>query len=257
MILGSGAYFQTPMLQKLDLFFYDLFLKKTSTHKVSSKITIVDIDEESLSAVGQWPWPRYILARLVKQLAGNRPAAMGIDILLPEPDRTSLKNMHQQFKKDFGLDLGFTGVPAALEDNDRYLAHIYKLSEIVGARYFYFDYKNKYPSHLYAPFTIIDESGQLKLKQAKGVLTNTPQVENALKFTGFLNNQSDMDGLLRTTPLLFVFDNQIFTNLSLSTFLKAQKIISARVLKDTLGLYIKAGTYKIPITEDGYIHIRF
>ena len=247
----------TRYLKKADIFFYDTFLKQTATPDVSKKITIIDIDETSLSAVGQWPWPRYLLARLVKELSENRPAAMALDIILPEPDRSSLKNMHLQFKKDFGLDLGFTGVPPELQDNDLYLAYVFGQSGIVGARYFYFDYKNKSRVQLYTPFTVTDESGQLELDQAKGVLTNTPQVETALKFTGFLNNQSDMDGLLRSTPLLLTFENRIFNNLSFSTFLKAHNIKEAQVRKNFYGLYIQAGKYKIPITPDGYMHIRF
>ncbi len=257
LVFGSGSYSHNPILTKADNFFYDIFLKITATGDVSNQITVIDIDEISLSAVGQWPWPRYLLAGLVKELSVNRPAAMGLDILLPEPDRTSLKNIRRQFQKDFGLDLGFTGVPPALQDNDLYLAHIFKLTEIVGARYFYFDYINKKPVGLYTPFAVKDESGSLKLNQAQGVLTNTSPVESALKYTGFLNNQSDIDGLLRTTPLLASFNDQIFTNLSLSTFLKAHQIREVQVRKGLFGMYIQADSYKIPITPDGYIHIRF
>ncbi len=258
LILGSGSYFQNPLFRAADNFFYDTLIKISATGDVSKQITIVDIDETSLSAVGQWPWPRYLLAKLVKEISGNRPAAMGIDILLSETDRTSLKNIHRQFEKDFGLDLGFTGVPAALQDNDAYLAHIFKNSEMVGARYFYFDYINKNPPlHLVTPFTITDETGRLKLKEAIGVLTNTPQVERALHVTGFLNNQSDMDGLMRSTPVLISYNDRIFTNLALSALFKAHDIHQARVQRNFSGLYIQAGKYRIPITEDGYVPIRF
>lgn len=256
-ILGSGSYSTNPIFKKVDIFFYDLFLKKTGGKDVSKQITIIDIDETSLSAVGQWPWPRYLLAKLVKELFDNHPAAMGFDIILSEPDRSSLKNMRLQFKKDFGLDLGFTGVPPQLQDNDLYLAYVLGITETVGARYFYFDHKNKSPVHLYTPFKITDESGQLQLNRAQGVLPNTLQLEAALKFSGFLNSQSDMDGLLRSTPLLLSFDNQIFTSLTFSTFLIANKIREAQVRKDFFGLYIQADAYKIPITPDGYIPIRF
>jgi hypothetical protein len=33
----------------------------------------VDIDEASLAAVGQWPWPRYRLARLVQLIHESNP----------------------------------------------------------------------------------------------------------------------------------------------------------------------------------------
>ena len=257
LVLCFGSYTQRVIFKKADNFFYDLLMQATATGNPSSQITIIDIDETSLSAVGQWPWPRYLLAKLVKELSGNQPAAMGFDILFPEPDRSSLKNIQQQFRKDFALNLGFTGVPPAMQDNDLYLAHILRQADVVGAKYFYFDHFNKKPLPLRVPFDVIDKSGRLNANQAEGVLTNTPQIEKALKYTGFLNSQSDMDGLLRSTPLLIEFKDQMFTNLSLSTFLRAHNIKEMEVLENFFGLYIKADKYKIPITRDGYIHIGF
>ena len=53
---------------------------------------VVDIDEASLKAVGQWPWPRTVLADLVDKLVAGGAAAIGFDIVFPEPDRMSPAN---------------------------------------------------------------------------------------------------------------------------------------------------------------------
>ena len=55
-------------------------------------VRIIDIDEESLKKVGQWPWPRTILADLVGKLADDGAAAIGFDMVFPEPDRMSPAN---------------------------------------------------------------------------------------------------------------------------------------------------------------------
>jgi len=55
-------------------------------------LRIVDIDEESLKRVGQWPWPRTVLAELVQKLSANGAAAIGFDMVFPEPDRMSPAN---------------------------------------------------------------------------------------------------------------------------------------------------------------------
>ena len=55
-------------------------------------VRIVDIDEESLKRVGQWPWPRTVLAELVDKLGENGAAAIGFDMVFPEPDRMSPAN---------------------------------------------------------------------------------------------------------------------------------------------------------------------
>nr|WP_321404647.1 CHASE2 domain-containing protein [uncultured Desulfobacter sp.] len=257
LLLCFGAQTQSAIFKKVDNFFYDVLLETSATGSVSNRITIIDIDETSLSAVGQWPWPRYLVAKLIKELSGNHPAAMGLDILFPEPDRNSLKNIQQQFQKDFALNIGFTGVPPAMQDNDLYLAHILRQADAVGARYFYFDHFNKKVPPLRIPFDVVDQSGQLNADQAEGVLTNTLQIETSLNYTGFLNNKSDMDGLLRSTPLLISFKDKMFTNLALSTFLKAHNIKNVNVSENFFGPHINADSYKIPITRNGYINIRF
>src|SRR5437763_4841079 len=52
-------------------------------------VLIVAIDEESLAAKGQWPWPRTLVAELVRRIAAGKPRVLGIDILFAEPDRFS------------------------------------------------------------------------------------------------------------------------------------------------------------------------
>ncbi len=57
--------------------------------RVSGPVVIVDVDGTSLARHGQWPWPRTLLARLVDRLIAAHPAAIGIDIIMPEADRLS------------------------------------------------------------------------------------------------------------------------------------------------------------------------
>ena len=52
-------------------------------------VTVVAIDDESLNRVGQWPWPRTQLARLVRALDAAGASAVAFDAVFAEPDRTS------------------------------------------------------------------------------------------------------------------------------------------------------------------------
>src|SRR6187455_3326598 len=52
-------------------------------------VRIVDIDEDSLGRVGQWPWPRTIMADLLTRLTGQGAAVVAFDVLFSEPDQTS------------------------------------------------------------------------------------------------------------------------------------------------------------------------
>nr|HMN86178.1 CHASE2 domain-containing protein [Bauldia sp.] len=53
-------------------------------------VRVVDIDEESLARIGQWPWPRTTIAELVHKLVGQQAATIGFDILFSEPDIAAL-----------------------------------------------------------------------------------------------------------------------------------------------------------------------
>jgi adenylate cyclase len=68
---------------------FDAYQYRLPRARVSAPAVIVEIDEASLARHGQWPWPRTLLAKLVARVAAAEPAAIGIDILMPEPDRLS------------------------------------------------------------------------------------------------------------------------------------------------------------------------
>lgn len=55
----------------------------------SYPVRIVDVDEASLAKIGQWPWPRTKLARIVESLHRDGAKVVGLDLILAEPDRLS------------------------------------------------------------------------------------------------------------------------------------------------------------------------
>ena len=52
----------------------------------ADSVAVIAIDDDSVARVGQWPWPRDVIGRLV-EAAG--PATIGLGVLLIESDRTS------------------------------------------------------------------------------------------------------------------------------------------------------------------------
>src|ERR1700733_2744314 len=89
--LGAGAIFATP---RLGLF--DLYQRTMPRYRDSDPVKIVAIDNASLAAVGQWPWPRQIDAQLIQKILAQHPAAVGIDLLWSEPDRQSPEQFLKQ-----------------------------------------------------------------------------------------------------------------------------------------------------------------
>ena len=60
---------------------------------------IVDIDEKSLREIGQWPWPRTVLADLFEKSKSSGMLVLGLDVLFAEKDRTSPDLISKDIKK--------------------------------------------------------------------------------------------------------------------------------------------------------------
>ena len=69
------------------LWLFDFYQRLDPAHHDPAGITIIDVDGESVRQVGRWPWPRDRLAQIIGRARAAR--AIGVDILLLEPDRTS------------------------------------------------------------------------------------------------------------------------------------------------------------------------
>lgn len=83
-------YWDPPPLQELRLRTFDTYQKLVPRPLMeSSPAIILDIDEPSLSAFGQWPWPRTLIADIVTRLSKLGAAAVAFDIIFAEPDRVS------------------------------------------------------------------------------------------------------------------------------------------------------------------------
>jgi serine phosphatase RsbU (regulator of sigma subunit) len=78
-----------PQVQAVREALFDSYQRLAPRERRSHPATIVEIDEDTLAAYGQWPWPRTLVAELVSRIAEHQPAAIGLDMLFPEPDRFS------------------------------------------------------------------------------------------------------------------------------------------------------------------------
>ncbi len=111
-----------PMLPGRDLVRYAWFdacqLLAPRT-RLSGPVVIVDVDDRSLARHGQWPWPRTLLAQLVDRLVAAKPAAIGIDAIMPEPDRLSPALLPALLPS---IDADLAARLAALPSNDTMLA---------------------------------------------------------------------------------------------------------------------------------------
>jgi adenylate cyclase len=72
------------LLYSLEARSLDLRFRWRNTLELPTDVVIVGIDEQSLRDLGRWPWDRIQQARLIDQIAKDRPVAIGLDIILSE-----------------------------------------------------------------------------------------------------------------------------------------------------------------------------
>lgn len=84
-----GLFSSTFPVVRLDQRLGDFYFRMRAAQPTSTDVALVLIDDEALARYGRWPWPRRDLARLVRTIAAFQPKAIGIDILLPEPEDKS------------------------------------------------------------------------------------------------------------------------------------------------------------------------
>ncbi|WP_348714917.1 CHASE2 domain-containing protein, partial [Acidovorax soli] len=68
---------------------FDTYQRWLPRARDASLVQVVDIDDQSLRLLGQWPWPRTRLASLVYALHAAGARAIVFDMVFSESDRTS------------------------------------------------------------------------------------------------------------------------------------------------------------------------
>ena len=83
-----------PFIEELRLRSFDSYVRAWPHEGITSRpITIMDIDERSLEALGQWPWPRTVVGDLLKSLRSYDIGVLAMDVVFSEEDRTSPNNL--------------------------------------------------------------------------------------------------------------------------------------------------------------------
>jgi serine phosphatase RsbU (regulator of sigma subunit) len=134
LLLVAARVFDPELLQSITWRSFDVQQQIAPRRYTPSGVSTVVVDEDSLARYGQWPWPRTLVARLVRQIAASKPRVLALDILFPEPDRLSpgrLAEAVPDLPASLARDL------AALPTNEVALAEAFRLVPTVlavGAR---------------------------------------------------------------------------------------------------------------------------
>jgi len=219
-IVSHYAFYKNDIAKIIDYKIYDLLTNIVNISKnktENSNVVVVDIDEKSLSALGQWPWPRIVLAKLMYKINSAHPSAIGMDIMFPEKDRTSPNEINLFYKNNFNISSSITGVPKNFLDNDLIFSSSLKNTNTVMGIYLSNDSVLDKKCHKINSLNIDTKS--FDLDSFKYLLCNTPSLTSSIKYNGFVNTYLDEDSILRRMPLFRKYNDKIVPTLSLAILL--------------------------------------
>ncbi|QJB57638.1 adenylate/guanylate cyclase domain-containing protein [Pseudodesulfovibrio sp. zrk46] len=262
---------QPQFLRFLDNKLYDQYLSKYHSSNATDIPIIVDIDEKSLAEMGQWPWPRYRVAMLLKMLQAYGAASVATDIIFVEPDKTSPSILQKQWKKELKLDTKIEGLPESLRDNDKLLAHYLKTGPFVLGIDFLTQALSIEEGIAHqtrdcfikpAKVAVLSVPGSPSphdvLFKAEEAICPLPVLSMAAQRTGFITIAADEDSIYRKVPLLFSWNDKYYPSLALAALMQATGIKSVVVKMSTSGIEsVRFGKIVIPTDHRGRMLINY
>ncbi|MDR2694846.1 MAG: adenylate/guanylate cyclase domain-containing protein [Deltaproteobacteria bacterium] len=259
------SIWQPFLVRQVENRIYDTLLRAVSPGQPSPLPVIVDIDERSLDRLGQFPWPRYHIARLIDAINRDKPAAVALDLLFTAPDRTSLGRLEADLATTFGVSASLAGVPEHLRDNDPLLAGALSRAPSVLAGFMVFDEspgKNDATKVRRFSPVVAREKGAPELDAvlpaARAMQSPVPVLAGAGR-TGFINISMGRDGIWRHTPLFVRLDGRIYANFGLEASLLALNVRSPVLKIGPNGVReLVLGEHgSIPLQEGGLLPLFF
>lgn len=187
--------------------FFDFAQRVLPVSQPVAPITIVEIDDVSIEAFGQWPWPRDRVADVITMLSRHEPAVIGVDIIFSEADRLSPENILAGYEVSPFVREQLSALPT----NDQALANSLSLAPAVLA--------SAPASHRDAAgFSALSRTpinlklgwqATPRLRRYPGLLTSLPSLEAVSAGSGVASVELDGDGVVRRLPALVLVEDTL------------------------------------------------
>ena len=222
----------------------DIFFEIRGEIPISSNVTIIDIDEKSIQALGQWPFGRIHMAQVLANLANAEAGIIGLDIVFSEYDRSSPSFMAKELN-----------IKGEYQNYDNILASVISNTPtIIGYFFNNENTKNIVPKVK----TVFNKHKSNDIVKFKNVVTNIEVITNSAYSSGFFNAFSGVSGQITTMPLIVEYQNHIYPSLSLEMISLASNTSKIELLYNESSLYgLKLRNMTIPVDEKGFMKINF
>jgi len=199
LVAAALCLYRPSSIDRVQWRVYDTMVRAAATHPPGGRVILVDVDERSLTAVGQWPWRRDLIGRLIGNLRDLGASTVALDMVFAESDR----------------DGEGTVSP------DAALAETLRAGRVVLGYALTFDAGGPSRECVHHPLGVAviqdeDEDTDDPFFRAAAAVCNIPNLAQAATASGFLNAGPDPDGILRRVPLVMELGGRIYPSLALA-----------------------------------------
>ena len=255
LILISLKVINPSLIKSISYLSFDLYQKVFVEKKSDSDVVIIDIDETSLGKFGQFPWSRSVFAKIIDQVETSNPKVIGFDIFFTEKDRQS----PEETIKSYGLIPSDVADLQKLKGHDDVFAEKLKSAKTVTAVL-----GSNVPSH-----SNYDRKAKAKFLSKGGdpkeftysypySIGSLEKLEKEVQGLGSISFLDQLDGIIRSLPLIVRFDNKIYPTMGLEMVRVGENQKNLYIELNEVGINrISARPYKIDSDPNGIIWIKY
>ncbi len=253
-VLISIKIINPSFVKSVSYLSFDLY-QKLFSEKKDSEVIIIDIDEQSLGKFGQFPWNRTVFAKILEQVNASNPKVVGFDIFFTEKDKQS----PDEIIKSYNLITTDAINLQKLKGPDQIFSE--KLNEtksviaVLGS---------SVPSHSNydrkAKARFLSKGGDPKkfTYSYPYSIGSLETIEQSAKGLGSISFLDQLDGIIRSLPLIVKFNNKIYPTMGLEMVRVGSKQKNIYVELNEVGIKrISARPYKIDSDPNGIIWIKY
>ncbi|HKP27649.1 MAG TPA: adenylate/guanylate cyclase domain-containing protein [Dongiaceae bacterium] len=204
-------WYDPPILGDLRSLVFDQYQRVQPREYQPASVKIVDIDNESLIRIGQWPWPRSVIAELLHKLREQGAAVIAMDIVFSEPDRTAPSRVFS----GWGLapdDTLSQELSVRVTDPDEALAEELKLGKVVLGAVLTDDVRGE-PVKRKGGFANAGVNPRDNVRDFAGIIAALPILQESAAGNGAINPAPDRDAVVRRVPMILKVGKDLYPSL--------------------------------------------
>ena len=250
----------SDLIQSLERKAYDLGVRAT-TRMPSDKIAVIAIDDRSIANLGRWPWPREIHAKMIDVLAAGHAKVIGYTAFFFEPQVDAgldyiykiadlvTKSSLQQSPDAPALNGLLLDAMQNLNNDQKLSDSMAKANDVLLGTFFELGEPQGKPDQPLPDYMLrnalpnVQMAGAMPVS-ARSVLFPLPILGGKAWALGHLNSIPDVDGAVRTEPLVVGYYDQYYPSLSLMLAAKSLNL-DAKDIEVDLGEGVRLGNQKV------------